>query len=52
MCDLLEKKGLTVDEKILSKQLGVEVVKISALRKKGVNELINTINNKSMILIF
>ena len=48
MCDLLEKKGLSIDENLLSKQLGVGVVKISALKKKGIDELINTINNGSL----
>ena len=33
MCDLLEKKGLTVDENSLSKQLSIPCVKISALKK-------------------
>ena len=48
MCDLLEKKGLSIDEKVLSKQLGVEVVKISALKKEGVKNLIDIINNKNI----
>lgn len=44
MCDLLDKKGLEVDEKELSKILGTSVVKISALKRTGINELINLIN--------
>lgn len=44
MCDLLEKKNLTVDSEQLSKQLGVNVVKISALKKYGIKELIENIN--------
>lgn len=44
MCDLLEKKNLTVDAEQLSKQLGVNVVKISALKKHGIKELIENIN--------
>ncbi len=43
MCDLLEKKGLEVDEKALSKILGTSVVKISALKKTGISDLIKLI---------
>ena len=45
MCDLLEKRNLTIDEATLSKQLGVDVVRISALKKQGINELITYIEN-------
>ena len=45
MCDLLQKKGLSVNEGKLAKELGVEVVKISALKKTGVEELENLIKN-------
>lgn len=44
MCDLLEKKGLTVDENSLSKQLSIPCVKISALKKTGIKELISLLN--------
>lgn len=47
MCDLLEKKGLTINEEVLSKQLGVDVLKISALKKKGINELVDFINKEN-----
>ena len=43
MCDLLEKKGLEVDENALSKILGTSVVKISALKRTGIDELIKLI---------
>ena len=49
MCDLLEKKNLTVDAEQLSKQLGVNVVKISALKKQGIKELIDNINTNFFI---
>lgn len=45
MSDILEKKGLIIDEKILEEFLGVEVVKISALKRIGIVELINKINS-------
>lgn len=44
MCDLLEKKGLEVDEKALSEILGTSVVKISALKRKGIAELTQQID--------
>lgn len=43
MSDLLEKKGLEVDENALSKILGTSVVKISALKRTGIDELIKLI---------
>lgn len=46
MCDRLHKKGLTVNESKLSKELGIDVVKISALKKTGVESLENLIKNK------
>lgn len=39
MCDLLEKKGLVIDENKLSQKLGVQVVKISALKETGIDNL-------------
>lgn len=48
MCDLLEKKGLLVDENALSKILGTSVVKISALKKTGVKELIELIQENKI----
>ena len=48
MCDLLEKKGLTINENILSKEIGVPVVKISALKKQGINVLIDTIKDNKI----
>ena len=43
MTDMLEKKGITIDEKVLEKKLGVKVLKISALKETGINELIKEI---------
>ena len=46
MVDLLEKKGISIDEEILSKKLGVPVIKISALKNVGVEKLVEIITNK------
>ena len=43
MTDMLEKKGIKIDEKELSKKLGVKVFKISALKETGIDELIKEI---------
>ena len=45
MCDLLEKKGLTIDENKLQGELGVNIVKISALKKHNLDSLIKTISH-------
>lgn len=47
MCDELEKKGITIDEKVLSKNLGATVVKISALKNTGIDTLINILKKNS-----
>ena len=41
MTDMLEKKGITINEDVLSNELGVEVVKISALKNIGIDKLKN-----------
>ena len=46
MADMLEKKGIKIDEKELSKKLGVKVFKISALKETGIDELIKEIDVK------
>ena len=46
MADILEKKGLSIDEKILEKQLGVKVFKISALKETGIDNLVKEIDKK------
>ncbi|MBQ7668075.1 MAG: ferrous iron transport protein B [Clostridia bacterium] len=45
MADILEEKGYTVDAKKLEQNLGVKVVKISALKGTGIDELIRAIDN-------
>ena len=45
MADLLAKKGLTVNEENLEKELGVKVVTISALKNTGIDKLVDTIKN-------
>ena len=46
MADMLEKKGIKIDEVELSKKLGVKVFKISALKETGIDELIKEIDVK------
>lgn len=46
MTDLLDKKGIRLDEKILSDELGVPAIKTSAKTGVGILELIDEIKNK------
>lgn len=39
MIDLAEKRGIIINEKLLSEELGIPVVKISARSERGLNEL-------------
>ena len=48
MADLLEKKGITIDAKELENRLGVKVVKISALKGTGVNELVKELDRLNL----
>ena len=50
MADILEKKGIEVDEKKLSFELGATVIKISALKKTGIETLIDCIKSESFIV--
>jgi len=43
MCDLLERKNLKIDEKTLSDMLGINVIKISAIKKNNIDKLKNII---------
>ena len=43
MADLLEKKGIFIDEKKLEKILGVKVFKISALKETGMDKIVQEI---------
>ncbi|MGN0902421.1 MAG: ferrous iron transport protein B, partial [Succinivibrio sp.] len=45
MIDLLDKSDISVDIEKLSKKLGIEVVKISAVKNEGIDELVNAIEN-------
>lgn len=45
MTDMLEKKGLIINEKRLEKLLGVKTIKISALKETGIKELTQEIDN-------
>ena len=49
MADILEKKGIKIDEKHLQEILGAKVVKISALKETGITELIEEIKNAKKI---
>jgi len=44
LIDEAEKKGIRTDERRLARELGVPVVKISARNKKGINRLLDTLN--------
>ena len=46
MADLLEKKGIIIDEKKLEEKLGTKVFKISALKETGIDEIVKEIDNK------
>lgn len=45
MVDLLDKKGIKVNVKELENQLGMNVIKVSALKNRGIIELKNIFNN-------
>lgn len=47
MADVLEKKGLTINENRLEQILGTKVIKISALKETGIEELIEELGNPS-----
>ena len=52
MIDLAEKRGVVIDENKLSKELGLKVIAVSALKKIGIDCLLDCIgeNNKKMKL--
>ena len=45
MIDRLEEKGIYIDEKKLSQEIGTDVIKISALKNIGIDELKSNIKN-------
>lgn len=49
MADIMKRKGVEIDVKKLSEKLGVPVVSISALKKTGVDTLIDEIKNYARI---
>ena len=51
MSDLLLKKGIVVDEKKLEKEIGVKVIKVSALKESGISELIEAVNGVNGVKI-
>ena len=55
MADVLEKKGIQIDVSELEKRLGTKIVKISALKETGIDELVDEIKkleDKSKIKVF
>lgn len=44
LIDEAERKGISIDEKLLTEKLGVPVVKISARNRKGYSKLLKTIS--------
>lgn len=55
MADILEKKGLIINEQKLEQFLGVKVVKISALKETGIDELtreIEYLTNKNKVYFY
>ena len=46
MCEIFEKKGMQINEQILAKNSGVDVVRISAKTGKGFDELIDIIKKE------
>ena len=49
MADILERKGIKIDSKKLEELLGARVLKISALKETGIEELIKEIENNNKI---
>lgn len=49
MVDVLEKKGIIIEEKKLEQEIGTKVCKISALKETGIEELIKQIDKKEVI---
>lgn len=47
MADILEKKGLIINENRLEQILGTKVIKISALKETGIDELIKELDKTS-----
>lgn len=43
MIDQLESKGMSIDVKVLAESLGVPVIPITALKKKGIPELLDAV---------
>ena len=50
MADVLEKKGIKIDEKYLEAMLGARVLKISALKETGIEELIKEIEHSENLI--
>ncbi len=49
MADMFDKKGISIDIKALSEQLQTTIVKISALKRSGLKELVDIIESQTYI---
>ncbi len=49
MCDMLEKKGISIDEKLLGEKLHMNVLKISALKNTGIQDLIDLLKSEEIL---
>lgn len=48
MTDILEKKGIFIDIKELEKELGIDIVEISAFKKTGISNLISSLSKSNI----
>lgn len=48
MVDLLDKKGIVVDSKLMEDMLNVRVIKVSSTKNIGISELIKSINESNI----
>ena len=50
MTDLAEKRGIRIDEKLLTSELGIPVVKVSARSEKGIDQLKKILETKARVV--
>ena len=48
MIDLLDKKGIVVDNELMSKMLNIKVIKVSSIKNIGISELTKSINDNNL----
>ena len=49
MADVFERKGISIHKELLSGHLNTTIIEISALKKTGIQKLIDTIDHQSYI---